>query len=1780
MKNFLLSLFALSLFGVFNSINAQCALDQVGTSTVAATSALSDMAVAPDGKTYVLAYNSTTKVIELRVAPTIGSSWNLIGTVPTVTNTTVKPVMEITKAGEIVIFVRDEGNGKVGKAYHSFGGAITQLGPDVSTGPVTDLDIAFSSTNEIFVAFTDVNSSNAAVVRRWNGSVWADIGAGGIASGGTIAHYNSLIIDKTNTPVIAYQDFSASNKITIRKYNGASWVSLSTISSGSTTNSKLRCANNGNYYLGYVEGTNAIVQMYNGSVWTPLGSPVPGILATSDLYDMELDPADVPFMIGAESGNAYIVSYKYNGGASWLQVPAGFINAFNSSNANISFDTKGAPYFAYVDVPTNNTINVKTLSLLSTVTNPTSTLVCNGSSGSMSVATSGTFTPSFQWQIGTTGYFLNAITPYETATTSNISFIAAPSMNQDIIRCVVNYGCRNAITNSATLTVSSPSVSLTKIDPTCFGSCNGMITASTSSGTAPYTYSWTPSMGTSSVVTGLCAGNYSATSTDANGCNSTSVINLVSPSGISNSVSGGLTICNGSSTTLTMNAVGGTPPFTYSWSPGATLSSTNTSVVVASPTTTTIYSATAIDANACTKTFTVTVTVNPLPALTVTNPTICIGGVASLNATGADTYTWNPGNLVGATQNVNPVSNTTYTVSATNTLTGCTNTTTALVTVNNLPIANAGPTATLTCANTTTILTGSGGITYLWSGPGIVSGSTTANPTVNSAGTYSLQVTSAAGCTSTVSTVSVSQNTIAPSTSTLAGVLNCTLTSVNASATTTTTPVSYTWTGAGITSAANISTITVNVSGTYNYSVTNTSNGCTTVGSVNVTQNSLVPSVSASTTGTVTCTTNTIQLNGTPAAGVTYTWSAPGGSSIVSGTNSQNAIGSGAGVYTLTVRSLSSGCPNSATVAAIVNTVAPIPTASTSGTITCSTSTVSLNGGPATGVTYLWSGPGISGSTTSQNTTANAVGIYTLTATNTINGCSASATTAVTQNTTQPLPTATTSSSLTCSTTTVSLNGGPATGVTYLWVGPGITGSTTSQITTANAPGVYTLTVTNTLNGCSAFTTTTVGQDITTPTVTASSSGSITCTTNTVQLNGSTGVGITYNWSGPGFSGGTNTQNVIANNSGTYTLTVQSVSNGCTSTATTSVTQNTTAPIGVNAGLDQTLSCASPSVTLNGSVSSPTNAIISWTGLSVCGTTNTAITSACAADIYTLTATDPSNGCYSFDLVEVFANAGAPSITASSTTTLDCITTNANIIATTTTSPVSYNWTGSGIISGATNSTAVVNQPGTFTVVVIDLINGCSTTSVVAVSQDITVPSITIAASSTVICSGSTVTMTATGANSYNWSPGGQTTNTVSVSPTNTTNYTIMGTGLNGCTNSVNQIIVVNPLPSVSINGATNICKGSTTTLFAVGATSYTWNSGTNTTSISVSPTITTSYSITGEDANGCVNSSTTSVNIVAAKNISGIITNTAGATAGDLILYKYTPGLSMWDSITTIPLSSSYSFANIDSSLYVIRAIPTATNIQVTYADSSITWQNATVINHGCTNNTNQNIKLIPLENLGNGPGVLTGFIIQDNGFGARMSNEFKPMAPGNPIGGIVVKGGRNPGGNMFTQTTTDATGGYTLTNIPLSTGLDHYFIYVDIPGLDTSASYHKVITSTNTIYQNLNWSVDSMYIKPIGEITTIKNNNSLLDNAISVFPNPASGFINIQYELIQSADIQITLYDVIGNKIQEIEPSVYREKNKYSHLIQTENLSSGIYFIKMKINNSENTIKLIVSN
>ena len=124
------------------------------------------------------------------------------------------------------------------------------------------------------------------------------------------------------------------------------------------------------------------------------------------------------------------------------------------------------------------------------------------------------------------------------------------------------------------------------------------------------------------------------------------------------------------------------------------------------------------------------------------------------------------------------------------------------------------------------------------------------------------------------------------------------------------------------------------------------------------------------------------------------------------------------------------------------------------------------------------------------------------------------------------------------------------------------------------------------------------------------------------------------------------------------------------------------------------------------------------------------------------------------------------------------------------------------------------------------------------------------------ICTGQSFTISPTGANTYTISNG----NNTIVSPTNSTSYSITGTSTFGCvsSNTVISSVIVNPLPNVFASTSnTLLCIGQTATISATGANSFTWSTTENGSNIIVSPTVTTTYSVIGTDANGCSNSST-----------------------------------------------------------------------------------------------------------------------------------------------------------------------------------------------------------------------------------------------------------------------------------------------------------------------------------
>jgi hypothetical protein len=457
----------------------------------------------------------------------------------------------------------------------------------------------------------------------------------------------------------------------------------------------------------------------------------------------------------------------------------------------------------------------------------------------------------------------------------------------------------------------------------------------------------------------------------------------------------------------------------------------------------------------------------------------------------------------------------------------------------------------------------------------------------------------------------------------------------------------------------------------------------------------------------------------------------------------------------------------------------------------------------------------------------------------------------------------------------------------------------------------------------------------------------------------------------------------------------------------------------------------------------------------------------------------------------------------------------------------------------------------------------------IALTKTFVITSPTITVNSGAICSGKSFTIIPSGASTYTFSGG-----TTIVTPTINTTYSVTGTNSIGCISSNTAVssVTVNPLPTLSVNSG-SICYGTTFTIVPSGASTYTYSGG----SAMVTPTLNTTYSVTGTNTSGCISTipAISNVTVNASTFITGMVTNTASIpVAGLVTLYLNETGFTKYDSITSIAISGSgaFTFTNaINANKYLIKAIPTATNYIVTYGNSSSTWMAATTMIHGCMTTSTANITVLDLTPITAGIGSLSGKIEKGPGYGLR-TNEAKPLST--PIKGIIVKGGRNPGGNIVAQTTTDANGTYTLSGL----SNDNYFILVDIPGLDTNTTYHKVLVAGSEVYTNLDFTVDSTKINPIN-LTVGMQEINISNNNISIFPNPTSNILNIQYTLTQSSEVKFELYDLIGKSVKTIVDLNNQLNNTYETSVSLSDLDSGIYFIKITLNKEEQIVKICIS-
>jgi hypothetical protein len=421
--------------------------------------------------------------------------------------------------------------------------------------------------------------------------------------------------------------------------------------------------------------------------------------------------------------------------------------------------------------------------------------------------------------------------------------------------------------------------------------------------------------------------------------------------------------------------------------------------------------------------------------------------------------------------------------------------------------------------------------------------------------------------------------------------------------------------------------------------------------------------------------------------------------------------------------------------------------------------------------------------------------------------------------------------------------------ITYLWAPSGGTGSTASGL----IAGSYTVTVSD-VNGCTA----TQSFSITEPpvlVVSASAAPTTVCAGDPVTLTGSGA--STYSWM-PGPLNGTVVIDMPVVTT-TYTVTGTD-GNGCIATATVSVNVNPLPPVVANA--TATAVCDGSPVTLSGSGATS----YTWSG-SV--TDNVAFTPI-ATDTYTVTGTD-GNGCMNTDMVTVTVNP-LPAVVANATATAIC---DGSPVTLSGSGAATYTWTGS--VTDNVAFTPLVTD--TYTVTGTDA-NGCVNTDNITVTVN-TLPAVVANATATTVCAGSPVTLTGSGATSYTWT--GAVTDNVAFNPAVTDTYTVTGTDGNGCTNTDNITITVNPLPTVTVAVPQNaVCvDDGNLTLTGGSPAGGTW-SGTNVTGSIFDPTTVGNFTITYTytDGNGCTNSATDGIEVNACV---GIITT---GTAVDIAVY------------------------------------------------------------------------------------------------------------------------------------------------------------------------------------------------------------------------------------------------------------------------------------------------------
>lgn len=1022
------------------------------------------------------------------------------------------------------------------------------------------------------------------------------------------------------------------------------------------------------------------------------------------------------------------------------------------------------------------------------------------------------------------------------------------------------------------------------------------VSANVSGGNPPYTYQW--SNGFTNPTQTVPVGSYIVTVSDGV-CSAQDTVNVISafdPTANFTSAGG----CASSAISFTDQST--TPGTIQSWNwnfgNGSTSTQQNPTATYLTPGT---YNVTLVVTNifGCVDSITKSVTISPLPIPSFTSGTACSGSAINFTNTSVPmgvSWSWTFSNGATSTlQNPSIVITSPGTYTATLSVSdsnGCSAALTRNVVVSPLPVAAFIPSNPF-CIGSSIQFTNqsTGGVSNQWSfGNGQTSTNTNPTTVYPAGGTYpvSLIVTNAAGCTATI-TNSLFINT-PPTVAAGPDVNVCLGSSIILSANGGNT---YVWQPGNL--SGNQVSVSPSVNTTYSV-ITTDANGCTGVDTINV---SVLPLPLATTGPDQTiCAGNSVTL--TASGGVAYSWSPVGATS-----QNITITPASSGTYAVNVTG-ANGC----TATAFVNvTVRPLPVSTLPVAVFfCNGVSSVLNPGSAS--SYSWST-----GATSQTITISSAGTYSVTLTNQF-GCT---TVASTQVTVGGQVVNNNPAAVLCQGQSATLSAGQV-GTSYLWN----TGATTQTIS-VNSAGTYQVTITEP-TGCTGTISNTV---IVNPLPAVNFTPIDVCITSPVQftdlsvING--GTIASWNWD-LGDGNISFQQNPIHGyvSPGSYNVSLTvTTNNGCTSSFTDTVNVY---PLPM-ANFAYNFACEGEPIPFVDQSSTQFGNIISWFWDFKDDSTSTLqnpLHAFAAPGTYNVELTVATAGGCSDTRTRVIHIYPKPSVSFTPDLTSICAGGTINIANTSSTFNGGINnwlWVfGDGSTSSQSNPTHIYSTAGTFNILLTATTShGCVDTA----SANVTVnplPNV-IAGNDQSICLNETATLTASGAATYLWMPGGQTTASISVSPTANTVYTVAGTSLAGCTSFDSVRVVVRDLPVAAAGADLAICFNKSTTLTATGGSTYLWSTGATVASITVNPSSGTNYIVTVTSTNGCSNSDTVRVNVnalpVASAGFDQVICNgtTATLSASGGVNYQWSPGGATTQTIYVNPtIASTYSVLVTDA--------------------------------------------------------------------------------------------------------------------------------------------------------------------------------------------------------------------------------------------------------------------------